>query len=234
MPGAIRKVKITETVTNELLTLIRNGTFATGQRLPPERELSLKFGISRASLRDAFRQLELLGHLEIRQGDGTYVRAPTSDTISTPFRGLLSGSPQAALDLLEFRLILEPEVAALAAKRATPEHATSFERLLEQQRRVAAQGLRISKEDLEFHHLIAQIAGNTVILQVLTTLRSLLGELRVTALAGRLPDLTIVQHERIALAILGNNPTEARATMLDHLNAVAATNDLKPISHAQS
>ncbi|GMA14229.1 FadR family transcriptional regulator (plasmid) [Deinococcus metallilatus] len=227
MSNPVRKVKLSDTVASELLTLIRNGTYARGSRLPAERELSSRFNISRTSLRDAFRQLELLGYVEIRQGDGTYVRAPDSDTLSRPFQGLLAGSQQAALDLLEFRRMLEPEVAALAAQRARPEHAEAFQRALERQREAAARGERLSREDLTFHQLVAQTAGNTVTLQVLGTLRALLSDLRTSALSGHFPAITLAQHERIAQAILTNDPAAARSAMLEHLNAVVESSDLK-------
>ncbi|MEW6420668.1 MAG: FadR/GntR family transcriptional regulator [Deinococcota bacterium] len=227
MSTPVRKVKLSDMVVSELLTLIRNGTYASGSRLPAERELSSRFKISRTSLRDAFRQLELLGYVEIRQGDGTYVRAPDSDTLSRPFQGLLAGSQQAALDLLEFRRMLEPEVAALAAQRATSKHQDAFACALERQREVAARGERLSREDLAFHQLIAQTAGNTVTLQVLDTLRALLSDLRTSALPGHFPALTIAQHERIAAAILARDPEAARHAMLEHLTAVVETSDLK-------
>lgn len=234
MQNTVRRVKLSDTVVSELLVLIRNGTYPQGTRLPAERELSGLFGVSRASLRDAFRQLELLGLVEIRQGDGTYVRSPGADTLALPFRGLLTGSPQAALDLLEFRQLLEPEIAALAAQRATAEHAALFERSLHQQRRDAAQGLRLSQEDLLFHQLVAQIAGNPIILDVLSTLRSLLSDLRTTALPGHLPEVTIAQHERIAQAILSGDAPQARHEMREHLAAVLETSDLQRPSVPQS
>ncbi|WP_102126808.1 FadR/GntR family transcriptional regulator [Deinococcus planocerae] len=222
----VRKPKLSETVADELLALIRGGTYPAGSRLPPERELSRRFNISRASLRDAFRHLELLGHVEIRQGDGTYVRTPDGETLSLPFRGLLTGRPQAALDLLEFRRMLEPEVAALAAVRVRPEHAHAFAESLARQREALGRGERLSREDLAFHALISQTAGNLVTLQVLGTLRSLLSELRTSALPGHFPALTLAQHERIARAILAGDPAGARAAMLDHLNAVVETSSL--------
>lgn len=222
----VRKPKLSETVAEELLALIRTGSYPAGSRLPPERELSRRFNISRASLRDAVRHLELLGHVEIRQGDGTYVRTPDGETLSLPFRGLLAGRPQAALDLLEFRRMLEPEVAALAAVRVRPEHADAFAESLARQREALSRGERLSKEDLAFHGLISRTAGNLVTLQVLGTLRSLLSDLRTTALPGHLPDLTLAQHERIARAILARDPAGARAAMFEHLNAVVETSSL--------
>lgn len=234
MQNTVRKVKLSDAVAEKLLVLIRDGTYPHGTRLPAERELSTLFGVSRASLRGAFRQLELLGQVEIRQGDGTYVRSPDAATLALPFRGLLSGSPQAALDLLEFRQLLEPEIAALAAQRATAEHAPLFERSLHQQRRAVAQGLRLSQEDLLFHQLIAQIAGNPIILDVLSTLRSLLSDLRTTALPGHLPEVTLAQHERIARAILAHDAPQARREMREHLAAVLETSDLGRTPHARS
>ncbi|AFZ66847.1 FadR/GntR family transcriptional regulator [Deinococcus peraridilitoris] len=234
MPEAVRPIKAADAVADRLLQLIRSGEYQTGGRLPPERELAARFGVSRPTLRDAIRRLEMLGYLSVRQGDGTTVRAPDGDTIARPFQGLLSGQMQSAQDLMEFRRIIEPAVAAFAARRATPELAASFEQALERQKRLAERGVRLTSEDLHFHHLIAQTAGNAIILQVLTTLRSLLSELRTDTLTGHLPEATIAHHERITRAILSNNPDAAHAAMLEHLNAVVETSPLSFIPHAQS
>src|SRR5690625_5250925 len=104
-----------------MLEMIRDGVLKRGLRLPPERQLAEAFGVSRATLRDAVGRLQLLGYLEVRQGDGTIVRMPDGATLSLPFRNLLLSHAHLGEDLLEFRLLLEPEVAALAAQRCPPD-----------------------------------------------------------------------------------------------------------------
>ncbi|MDF1523386.1 MAG: FadR/GntR family transcriptional regulator [Trueperaceae bacterium] len=220
---AVKRTKLADEVVAQLLRMIRERRLVPGDRLPPERQLAQTFQVSRASLRDAIRQLELLGYVDVRQGDGSVVRMPDANTLSQPFLGLLSGRPHAASDLVEFRRILEPQVAALAARRCTSAHATQLEHALDAQRRRVEAGERLGSEDLEFHQLIATIGGNATVLAVTDTLRSLLHELRTKHLTGDQPRLGLQQHVAIADAIRGRDDAAAAAAMHAHLDAVEAS-----------
>src|SRR5690554_1762942 len=157
---AVKRSKLADEVLARLLQMIRSGQLKEGDRLPPERQLAQSFDVSRASLRDAIRQLEMLGYVDVRQGNGTIIRMPDATTVSQPFRSLLSGHPHLAVDLLEFRHLLEPQAAALAAQRCTPEFAQRLRDALAAQRELADSGKRLHSLDLEFHQLIANITGN--------------------------------------------------------------------------
>ena len=220
---AVKRTKLADEVVAQLLRMIRERRLVPGDRLPPERQLALTFQVSRASLRDAIRQLELLGYVDVRQGDGTVVRMPDASTLSQPFQGLHSGRPQAAADLIEFRRILEPQVAALAARRCTPAHAAQLDQALTHQRRRVDDGHRLGVEDLEFHQLIAAICGNATVLAVTDTLRSLLHELRTKHLTGDQPRLGLQQHVAIADAIRARDAAAAANAMHAHLDAVEAS-----------
>ncbi len=219
----VKRTKLADEVVAHLLRMIREGALAPGDRLPPERQLAQRFQVSRASLRDAIRHLELLGYVDVRQGDGSVIRLPDAETLSQPFQGLLAGHPQAAQDLLEFRRILEPQVAALAARRCTSDHAALLEAAIARQRRSVEAGGRLGVEDVEFHQLIATIARNVTVLTVVGTLRSLLEHLRVVHLTGDQPRLGLLQHERIADAIARGDDDDAATAMRDHLAAVEAS-----------
>lgn len=218
---AIKRSKLSEEVATRLLRMIRGGRLAPGDRLPAERKLAQSFQVSRASLRDAIRHLEFLGYVEVRQGDGTVVRLPDAATLTQPFQGMLAGRPQEARDLLQFRRMLEPQVAALAAERRTPEQVARLEAAIDAQRRLVEGGERITGgEDVGFHALVAAIAGNATVLQVLATLASLLEELRSAHLPGDRPRLGLRQHAAIARAIAGGDGDAAAAAMREHLDAV--------------
>ncbi|AWN24241.1 FadR family transcriptional regulator [Deinococcus irradiatisoli] len=219
----IKRQKLTDSVVAELLSLIVRGGFEPGQRLPPERQLAEEMGVSRSSLRDAVARLEVLGHLAVRQGDGIFVRQPSAANLCLPFTGLLTRLPQSARDLLEFRQLIEPGVAALAAERATPESVQLLLGGLEQQRRTAGRGIKLTEEDLQFHALIAQMAGNEVLTLILGTLQHLLHSLRDHDLPGDQPQLTIEQHTEIAQAIAAGSPETARQAMSRHLESVIFT-----------
>lgn len=203
--------------------MIQSEELQLGTRLPAERDMAQRFGVSRTTLRDAIRDLEVLGFLEVRQGNGSTVRQPDGKTLALPFRNLLKVCPQSATDLLEFRRVLEPQMAALAAKRRTDEHILELEALLKRQKALVETGKRLTNEDIAFHSLIAQIAGNATTLSILTILQSLLHDLRTKMLTGDRPQLGLRQHRKIAAAIIAQSEDAARDAMLEHLVSVEAS-----------
>ncbi len=216
----IKRSKLRDGVVEHLLGMMRDGQLRPGAFLPNERELAAQLGIGRASLREAIHQLEVLGYLQARQGEGTLVLDPTTADLAKPFRGLLVGRPHMARDLLEFRLLLEPGVAALAAERATPEDILALEMALDVQRQCASQHRSLRSADLEFHELIARAARNNVTTQVLSALRQLMVNLRERALSDDQQELTLRHHTAIVGAIRQRSPTAARNAMELHLNDV--------------
>jgi len=217
---AIKRSTVADEVFARLLEMIRQGTLEPGQRLPPERQLAESFGVSRATLRDAVGRLQLLGYLEVRQGDGTVVRMPDGATLSLPFRNLLQSHPHLGKDLLEFRLLLEPEVAALAAERCLPAHLAQLQAAVDKQRQRVENGLSLLAEDIEFHHLLASTVGNQTLLHVLGALQSLLEDLRGAHLVAGRPELAVEHHQKIVDAIGKGDPAAAREAMIEHLLAV--------------
>jgi len=225
---AVKRTKLADEVVEHLLRMIRERQLAPGDRLPAERQLAQAFGVSRASLRDAIRRLELLGYVEVRQGNGTIVRLPDAETITQPFQGLLAGHPQTVKDLLEFRHILEPQVAELAALRCGRREAELLRDAIARQRSRVDAGERLGAEDVAFHQLIATVAGNATVLTVVETLRTLLQELRVRHLSGDQPAVGLQQHEHIAEAIIAGEGVRAAAAMRAHLSAVEASLQTTP------
>lgn len=216
----IKRSKLRDSVVEHLLGMMRDGQLKPGEFLPNEREMAVQLGIGRASLREAIHQLEVLGYLQARQGEGTLVLDPTTADLAKPFRGLLVGRPHMAQDLLEFRLLLEPGVAALAAQRAESEDIQALEAALETQRQVASRHQSLRRADLEFHELIARAARNDVTTQVLSALRQLMVNLREHALSDDQQELTLKHHTAIVDAIRKHRPDAARSAMESHLKDV--------------
>jgi GntR family transcriptional repressor for pyruvate dehydrogenase complex len=215
-----RRPRVRDFVVESFLSAIQRGELQPGERLPSERALAATFKVSRTSLREGLRRLELLGCLDARPGGGTFIRVPDAAVVSAPFQGVLAGIPQAARDLLEFRQALEPQVAAFAAERASAGQLTLLWASLDRQYRALERDQKLAAEDQAFHHLIAEIAGNTVILNVLETLAHLMRHLREQGLSEREPELTIREHVNILNAIARREPELARASMVLHLNTV--------------
>ena len=117
----IKRSRLYEDVIKQIMNLIKNGILKPGDQLPTERELSEQLKVSRTSIREALRSMEMAGFLESRvgAGGGTYIKEVTIDSIISPFADMLSIHNVSVLELLEVRLILETEVARLAALRRT-------------------------------------------------------------------------------------------------------------------
>src|SRR5436309_10784442 len=119
--GPIKSTRIYEEIVRQVKQLIAEGRLKSGDRLPPERELAEKFVVSRTSVREALRALESLGLIEIRPGEGTFVRQVPLDALVGPLALVMTSQREAIGELFEARRVLEPAIAALAAGRATPE-----------------------------------------------------------------------------------------------------------------
>jgi len=219
--GPIKSTRIYEEIVRQVKQLIAEGRLKTGDRLPPERELAEKFVVSRTSVREALRALESLGFIEIRAGEGTFVRAVSVDALVGPLALMMTSQREAIGELFEARRVLEPAIAALAASRATPDEVQEMERILENQAREVAAGRTGLAEDAAFHTAIGAAAHNHAITRIVHAIMDLLTQSREESLntPGR-PTRSHQDHRRVLQAIAKRNPTAARQAMLDHLVAV--------------
>ncbi len=217
----IRRTRVYEQVAARIQRLILEGELRPGDRLPTERELAERFGVSRTSVRDAIRMLELMGLVEPRQGEGTVVRDLSPDAIVTPLASLLVRSRDLLADLLDVRKMIEPHLAARAAVHATEEEVARLGAILERQRAKVAQGELAVEEDSEFHYTIATASRNRVILRILDVLMDLLKTSRERSLQvpGRL-QRSLEGHARILEAIRRRDPAAAEAAMRRHLEEI--------------
>jgi GntR family transcriptional regulator, transcriptional repressor for pyruvate dehydrogenase complex len=143
---------------------IYDGKLANGDRLPSERELGRRFGASRVAVREALRALEHRGLLEVRQGScgGHFVRTADPSVVSRDFRTLLRLGRLTAAQLTEARLLMEPEIARLAAERATDRDIKELHAALDERFAVVAGGRNPRELDLDFHRRLALSACNPV------------------------------------------------------------------------
>ncbi len=202
--------------------LVREGVWKPGDLLPPERGLAERFGVSRASVRDALRILEVSGWVSVRQGDGTRVAEP-SHSLGRSLVGRLS-DPNLVAELFEFRRIIEPEAAALAAGRALVTQLKQLRSLIEDQR-LSTNDLHRSLEiDMAFHRAIAEASGNRIISEVVTQLTDGLRETRVRSIAkGFFPERSLRAHVKILQCLEARDPERARRAMRNHLQSVSNT-----------
>lgn len=201
--------------------LIVDGRLQAGDRLPPERELAERFAVSRTSVRDAIRVLELIGLLEPRQGDGTVVRELSPDSLAQPLASILIHNQALLAELLDVRKFFEPPLAARAATLARPEEVARLEEILAKQVARTARGEVAIAEDSEFHYALATAARNRVALKVLDVLMDLLLESRQRSLQvpGRI-QRSLDGHRRILNAIKRHDGRGAEHAMRQHLTEI--------------
>lgn len=220
-PFEVRKDKVYDQVSRKLEQFIRQ-ELKPGDKLPSERELALSCKVSRSSIRDAIRKLELLGLVEPRQGAGTIVRDSSPDAMVNPLFSALMRKRKHIAELLDVRIMIEPAIAARAARHITPEQLDRMEEILRRQGEKVARGEPAIEEDSEFHYTITMAANNSVLLHVIDILMDLLRESRERNMQveGRLQK-SFEGHQRIYTALSRGDAKAAEAAMRRHLEAVS-------------
>jgi GntR family transcriptional repressor for pyruvate dehydrogenase complex len=218
---AVRRSRQYEQVAKQIQRLVIRGVLKPGDRLPAERELATKFGVSRSSIRDAIRTLEVIGILEPRQGKGTVVREVSTDSLVVPLTRVLLRKRELVAELLDVRRMIEPALAARAAANASPEEIARMEGILQRQQEKMRRGEDTIEEDSEFHYVVALAAGNNVVLKVLDVLMDLLRESRARSLQvlGR-RERSYAGHRQILRAIKRRDRTAAAAAARRHLKEI--------------
>lgn len=194
---------------------------AVGQ-LPSERDLALRLGVSRPTVREALIALEVAGLVEVRVGVGAFVRARADTDTSLPE---LSASP---LEIMAVRRLLEPEVAALASRQISPSGAARLAEALLQMRTETQAGRWSSDSDRALHMTLADACGNAVLRETLDGLWNSRSEEVDSRFHQHLADISTVRehiltdHEAIVAAIVKGDAEGARMAMAAHLDFVAA------------
>jgi GntR family transcriptional repressor for pyruvate dehydrogenase complex len=165
-------VAVTDEAILQIKAMIRSGELGPGDRLPPEKELSEALGLSRSSLREAVKALEIIRVLDVRRGDGTYVTSLTPDILLDAMSFVVDiHQDSSVLELFEVRRILEPAAAALAARLATPSDVEHLLGLLAQVHGAPSVDELVAHDQV-FHRRIAELAGNAYLTSLLETLSS--------------------------------------------------------------
>jgi GntR family transcriptional regulator, transcriptional repressor for pyruvate dehydrogenase complex len=216
----IRRNKVYEEVAQQIERLILK-KLRPGDKLPSERELAEMLRVSRSSIRDAIRGLELMGLVEPRQGAGTIVREVAAELLPNPFANALKRRRELVSELLDFRKMLEPPLAARAATHASSDEIAEMDDILRRQEQKQVQGDAGIAEDAEFHYSIALASGNSVVLKVLDILMDLLRDTRERSLQveGR-AQKSLAGHRRILAAIKRHDGDAAKSAMRRHIEDV--------------
>jgi GntR family transcriptional regulator, transcriptional repressor for pyruvate dehydrogenase complex len=219
-----------ENVVDTIKARIAEGVYRPGERLPSVKALADELNVGTSTVREGLRVLESAGLLQVQHGRGTFV---------TTYPGPLERAAQARelngdtllLSLLEMRRIIEPEAAALAAERATPEQVQAIiQAAAEQEQQIQRSGADAVPAEMALHRLLVEAAHNPVLRRMLESVNDLLVESRRTT--GLIPTTyakSVHYHYLIAHAVEARDARRARSLMLEHINDLGndVTNHLK-------
>ena len=221
----VKKIRLYESIVQQIQHLILSGNLKSGERLPPERELAEQLNVSRTSIREALRALEMMGFLVSRvgTGGGTYVREISLDSIISPFSQVLLRNDEFIVELLELRLFLEIEVARLAALRRTEETLTAMETAIDRMAKDIEEGGTGLNGDNDFHRAIASAANNRVIQLLQNMCGDLLEVEREEHLKNDIRESVraLDQHKKILSAIRKNDDEKAGQIMSRHIHKIS-------------
>jgi GntR family transcriptional repressor for pyruvate dehydrogenase complex len=217
----VKRSRIYEHIVDQIHALIREGRWSPGDQIPPERELAERFRVSRTSVREALRALEMQGIIESRQGGGTFIRSSNTEALVGPLAAAILSGRRELAEVLEVRQLIEPSIARLAAARATAEHVAELERLLERQRDCIAHRRPFIDEDTAFHYTLASAADNRILLRLHNVILDVLRESRQTYLhVPDRPAMSLRGHEAILAAIKARDAEAAAQASLSHITEV--------------
>lgn len=219
----IKNTKVYEQVINQIKTMIQDGTLKRGDKLPSERDLVEQLGVSRASIREALRVLEIVGLVECKQGEGNFIRSTFQDSLFEPLSIMFMLNECKLEEIFDLRKVMEIETAALAAKEVTDNELREMRDLINEMKLSEDEDERV-KLDRNFHYKIAQASRNFLIVSILNTVSTLMDsfikDARRNIINNQHKDIIDEQHERVLNGLKNRNPGEAAEAMRIHMELI--------------
>ncbi|GAB6086369.1 FadR/GntR family transcriptional regulator [Alkaliphilus crotonatoxidans] len=227
MFSPIKSTKVYEQVIEQIQGMIANGDLKKGDKLPSERQLAEQLGVSRTSVREALRALQIIGLIEVRQGDGNFITESFDHCLFEPLSALFMLQESRPQEIVDLRRVIEVETATLAAQRITDEEIKELGELINQLKLLSeAQDEKNSvKVDKEFHYRIARASKNYLLLNILNVISALMDNFIEDARGMILMNqknkkLLVEQHENIYKALARRDPKAAAGAMETHINLI--------------
>lgn len=221
----VGKARLHDSISQQLNRLIEEGKLAPGDRLPPERELAERFKVSRNSVRDALRTLEARGLIEIRQGDGTYVRDVKPTRLYSGLLDVLVEHKENIREMLQARRVIEPGIAYYAALNGTPADLATLEAIVVRHEAKAERADPGVDEDAQFHATIARMTGNPILMGMMAAINHQIMATRDMLL--RYDDgATRHGHRALLDALRAHDADAAQRAMARHIDEVMAAYEL--------
>lgn len=223
IPSPKQNQKVYQIIFNQIKQSIVSGDFLPGEKLPSERELASRYNVSRTSIREALRALEIHGIIESRQGDGTFIKATDVQKVVDDLSDAIT-HPEGhfVYEMLEIRQALESECAYLAAYRASSTDLEKIRQSIEDMNAAGDDHELGLMADLQFHNSIAEAAHNSILLGLVQTLgEHMKNTIRATRnyrlSINKLFQETYNEHKALYLAIADRDADLAKQLMIDHI-----------------
>lgn len=210
-----KKKSLVETVSDEITKFIVDNELKIGDKIPNEFELAEKLNVGRSTIREAIKALVSRNVLEVRRGTGTFISSKSGVADDPLGLGLFKDKGKLAEDLLEVRFMIEPQIAALAATKATEEEVKHLIELCDQVEELIVHKNHRTK-DIEFHTEIAKISRNQVVARLIPIITESIG-IFIELTKCTLEQETIETHREIVEAIKNKDPRGAYDAMYLHL-----------------
>jgi GntR family transcriptional repressor for pyruvate dehydrogenase complex len=218
-PVTSTRSSLSAEIIRSLTEYIFSGQLNAGEKLPSERQLSESLGVTRSAVRDAIQSLGLLGVVDIRQGDGTYLRGATESMLPQVIEWGLFLGERRLMDLVEARQQIEIALAGFAAKRRTPEQLEQIRAALGRMSDAAISPAEFVEADIAFHFSIAEASGNSALADVLSSITGLLRAWMARSIkaAGETRS-SHSEHLEVFAAIESGNARAAKSAMSRHMS----------------
>ncbi|GAW91310.1 FadR/GntR family transcriptional regulator [Calderihabitans maritimus] len=222
----IKHRRIYEEIVSQIKELIIDGSLNPGDKLLSERELADALKVSRTSVREALSALEIAGLVEIRPGEGTFIRHTDLDSVIEPLALMFLLERDKVRELLEVRKALEVEAIGLAAERADEEDFVKIERALEEMKEALKTGDNGAKADLKFHYAVVEASKNSLLVRLMNTVYDTMNQtLRTTrelwlSHTKGTPERLFQEHQEMFQAMKARDRMKARRVMYEHLKKV--------------
>ncbi|WP_032121903.1 FadR/GntR family transcriptional regulator [Clostridium amazonitimonense] len=220
----VKNTRVYEKVVEQIKDMIIKGTLKKGDKLPTERELAERLGVSRTSIREAIRALEVIGLVESRQGSGNFIRESFKDILLEPLSMMFILEKSNPKEILELREVLELQTVVLASYNINEEEIVKLKTLIEEMLKCSDENISVEL-DKEFHYTIAKASHNRLIINVLEVLSYLIDKFIKDSRKNILADKSNREklnhnHENIFKALECRDSIKARISMEEHFKLI--------------
>ena len=219
----IKTSKVSDEVYKQIVALISSGKLKPRDKIPSERELAADMAISRQSIREALNRAEVMGLIEVRQGEGSFILSSINGSLKPPLTLIIEKEAERIFDFLEIRKLIEGWCAEQAAGQATGEELQNMEEILDKMKKVASKDKQWEELDLELHLSFAKATHNVIAIHMMEALKSNFGPFfRFTKSMPSSEKIDVLwqHHYEIFKAITHRDPETAKKKVIEHLDFI--------------